>query len=95
MGPSGRRRGMLAFVGESSAETPINVSQDMLRKGLILYGSWHYNMKDAHKIMQVISRVKPALDKFITHHFPLSQIQQAWETQATGNCGKVIVKPWA
>ena len=89
-----RRRGMLAFVGESSAETPISVSHDMLRKGLTLFGSWHYNMKDVHQIMQVISRVKPALDQFITHTFPLMEIQQAWETQASGDCGKVVIKPW-
>ena len=30
----------------------------------------------------------------ITHRFPLMQLQNAWELQARGECGKVRLKPW-
>lgn len=90
-----RRRGQLAFVGESGAETPIVVSQDMIRKGIELKGCWHYNLKDTRNIMQVIAQNADQLDRFITHTFAIDDIQQAWETQASGNCAKVVVEPWA
>lgn len=89
-----RRRGKVAFVGESMAQTPLTISPDMIRKGLTLFGSWHYNLADTPKIMQMIAESGPILDKLISHRFPLSEIQQAWETQVSGQCAKVILKPW-
>jgi threonine dehydrogenase-like Zn-dependent dehydrogenase len=88
-----RRRGQVAFVGEGSDLT-LDVSRDMLRKGLTLHGSWHWNLADAPRLMQVIRASGALLDKFITHTFPMSQAQQAWKLQVTGNCGKVLLYPW-
>ena len=90
-----RRKGRLAFVGESSAETPLVISPDMIRKGIELKGSWHYNMKDTLNIMKVIEQNTSPLDTFITHTYSIDDIQQAWETQASGECAKVVVQPWA
>ena len=39
-------KGSVTFVGESNADTPLRISPDMIRKGLTLIGSWHYNMKE-------------------------------------------------
>jgi len=89
-----RRRGKVAFVGESMAQTPLTISPDMIRKGLTLFGSWHYNLADTPKIMQMIRDLGPELDNLISHRFPLGEIQQAWETQVSGQCAKVILKPW-
>ena len=89
-----RRRGQVAFVGESQADTPLRISPDMIRKGLTLIGSWHYNLADTPKLMQIIAQSGPALDKLISHRFPLTAIQQAWETQVAGECAKVLIKPW-
>ena len=89
-----RRRGQVAFVGECGEETPIRISRDMIRKGITLVGSWHYNLKDVPKLMQVVANNGPVLDKFISHVFPLEEVQKAWETQLTGECAKVILKPW-
>lgn len=90
-----RRRGAVAFVGESSSPTPLTISPDMIRKGLTLVGSWHYNLKDTLRMMRLIAEVSDSLDKLITHRFPLDAVQQAWELQATGDCGKVLLHPWA
>ena len=90
-----RRKGTVSFVGESRQETPITVSNDMLRKGLSLHGSWHYNLADTPQIMRVIAANRDKLDRLITHRFPLDQVADAWELQASGECGKVMLKPWA
>lgn len=89
-----RRRGQVAFVGECGDDTPLRISQDMIRKGLRLIGSWHFNMADAPRMMTMISQVGEQLDKLITHRFPLADIQDAWATQLSGQCGKVILQPW-
>jgi L-iditol 2-dehydrogenase len=67
----------------------------MIRKGLHLHGSWHYNLKDASRIFQVIAANSSKLDQLISHRFPLDQVQTAWETQLGGECAKILLKPWA
>ncbi|MFZ4664234.1 MAG: alcohol dehydrogenase, partial [Caldilineaceae bacterium] len=76
-------------------ETPLRISPDMIRKGLTLIGSWHYNMKDTPTMMALVAKVGPQLDKFVTQRFPLTQVQNAWELQLTGKSAKVLLKPWA
>lgn len=90
-----RRKGQVAFVGESSADTPIRVSPDLIRKGLTLVGTWHYNLADTPRMMEMILNLGAELDRLISHTYPIDQIQQAWETQMSGACAKVILKPWA
>ncbi|NQX60740.1 zinc-dependent alcohol dehydrogenase [Paenibacillus qinlingensis] len=88
-----RRKGKVAFVGECHKETPIRISDDMLRKGIHLIGSWHYNLNEFNKIMEII-KTSTVTDDLITHTFPLSHIQEAFEVSASGRSGKIIVKPW-
>ena len=73
---------------------PIRVSTDMLRKGLSLHGSWHYNMADTPQILRVIAANADKLDMLISHRFPLERVADAWELQASGQCAKVLLKPW-
>lgn len=88
-----RRKGQVAFVGEGG-EFPLAASRDMIRKGLVLRGNWHYNLGFFPKLMKVIQESTEKIDTYITHRFPMSQVQDAWELQATGECGKVILDPW-
>jgi L-iditol 2-dehydrogenase len=88
-----RRRGEMAFVGESG-ELSLHVSNHLLRKGLTLHGSWHWNLRDAPRLWQVIRQQGASIDKLITHRFSLSQVRDAWELQISGNCGKVLLYPW-
>ena len=88
-----RRKGQGTFVGEGG-EFPLAASRDMIRKGLVLRGNWHYNLGWYPKLAKVIKDSPDQLDKFITHTFPLSEVQKAWELQATGNCGKIMLHPW-
>ena len=88
-----RRKGQAAFVGEGGDLT-IRVSNDMIRKGLTLRGAWHYKLMDSPRIMEVVVQTSDSLDRLITHTFPMSRVQEAWELQGTGACGKVILEPW-
>jgi threonine dehydrogenase-like Zn-dependent dehydrogenase len=65
----------------------------MIRKGLALHGSWHYNLSLYPKVMQVIQE-SPVVDKLISHVMPMSQIQEALELSASHQCAKIILKPW-
>jgi len=89
-----RRKGKVAFVGESGDELPIRVGPDLLRKGLTLFGNWHYNLSDFPAIMQVI-RESPLIDLLLSHVLPLSQIQEAFELSASHEAAKIVLKPWA
>ena len=89
-----RRRGQVAFVGECGEDTPLRISRDMIRKGITLVGSWHYNLQDVPKLMQVVRANADKLDRLISHVFPLDDVQKAWELQTTGACAKVVLKPW-
>ncbi len=87
-----RRRGQVAFVGECYEELAIKISPDMIRKGLTLHGSWHYNLRLFPQVMQVIQN-SPVISKLISHTFPLDQVQQALELSATHQCAKIILIP--
>ncbi|MEM7332242.1 MAG: zinc-binding dehydrogenase [Chloroflexota bacterium] len=89
-----RRRGQIAFVGECHHETPLKISDDMIRKGLTLIGAWHYNLQDSPKIMKVIQESAPKLNLLISHTYPLDNIGSAFDLQLSGHCAKVILKPW-
>lgn len=84
------RKGHVAVVGWNGQFDVPTISG----KGLTVHGSWHYKLQDTPRLMRVIQDSIPALDKLITHKFPMSQMQQAWELQCSGQCGKVIVHPW-
>ncbi len=89
-----RRKGKVAYVGECAEGPAIKVSEDMIRKGIWVIGSWHYNLSLYRPIMQVIQE-SPIIDLLISHRFPMSDIQQAFETSASHDTAKIILDPWS
>lgn len=87
------RRGCVAFIGECGDDLKIRVSPELLRKGLTIVGSWHYNLNDYRRVMQVI-RQSPLVAYLISHVFPLSRINDAFEACASHKTAKVLLKPW-
>jgi len=88
-----RRRGKVAFVGECSDELKIRVSPDLIRTGITIIGSWHYNLNLYPRIVKVI-RESPIIDLLISHVMPMSRIQEALELCASHETAKVILRPW-
>jgi L-iditol 2-dehydrogenase len=93
-GEAARIRGQIAFVGESpSSSISLAISRHLRRKGLRLHGIWHYPIPAFPRVLQVI-RDSPVIGKMITHLFSLDEIPKALETQAGGQCGQILVRPW-
>jgi L-iditol 2-dehydrogenase len=88
-----RRKGKVAFVGESMQDLTIRISPDLIRKGINLTGAWHYNLSLFPKVMQVIQR-SPVIKNLISHVLPMSQVQNALQISASQQCAKIILKPW-
>jgi threonine dehydrogenase-like Zn-dependent dehydrogenase len=88
-----RRKGRVAFVGECHDDLTIRISPDMIRKGLTLVGSWHYNLNDFPLVMKVIQE-SPLIDLLISHVMPMSKIQEAFELSVSHECAKIILEPW-
>ena len=85
------RRGQIASPGWGG---PMN-AREINAKGLTVHGCWHWNhQRDTQAMMGTIRGAKVLLDKFITHTFPFTQVQQALETRSTNTCGKIILHPW-
>jgi len=88
-----RRRGRVAFVGECYDPLPLSVSPDLLRSGLTVIGSWHYNLGDFPAIMRMIQE-NPLVPRLISHVLPMSRVQEAFEISASKQAAKIILKPW-
>ena len=65
----------------------------MIRKGLVMTGNWCYNVADLPAILQVIQE-SPLMDLLISHVLPMSKIQEAFELLVSGECAKVVLRPW-
>jgi L-iditol 2-dehydrogenase len=89
-----RRLGKAAFVGENYDGVTVRFSPDLLRKGLTLIGSWHYNLRHYPGVMRVIQG-SPYVDQLISHTVPMSEIQSAFELSASHQTAKVILDPWS
>ncbi|NGO74507.1 zinc-binding dehydrogenase [Streptomyces sp. YC504] len=87
------RGGQVTFLGESG-ELEIHVDRDLIQKGVTLHGSLDLYLQHAPGMLDVIARSGALIDRFITHTFPLDDIEQAWKTQLTKECGKVVLHPW-
>ncbi len=86
-----RKRGRAAFIGECYDPLQIKISPDMIRKGITLMGSWHYNRNDFPAVMNVV-RHAPGVKELISHRFAFADIQQAFEQSASQQTGKVILQ---
>jgi L-iditol 2-dehydrogenase len=86
-----RRRGSVAFVANSHEPTPIVVSDDLMHRGVTLFGSWHYNLFNAARLMEQIRRIPESLGILVTHRFELADVESAWRLQLGGRSGKVML----
>jgi len=86
-----RRKGRFSLV-QGFGESPVGLGH-FVWSGHSLFGAWHYNLADYPQLMEVIRR-SDLLDLLVSHVFPMSGIQEAFELQVTGQCAKVLLRPW-
>lgn len=87
-----RRRGSMAFVGECGEDLTLRASPDLIRKGLTLVGSWHYNLNLFPRILEVIRR-SPVAANLVSHRLPMSRVQEAFALSASHQTAKILLDP--
>lgn len=74
---------------------PVN-ARDLCARGITFRPAWHWNhLRDSRAMRDSIYAARDLLDIMITHRMPMSRVQEAWELQSTGECGKIVLDPWA
>ncbi|MNV10570.1 alcohol dehydrogenase [compost metagenome] len=74
VGPHGR----VAFVGENRQLT-INPSDQMIRKQIVLMGSWYFPIFEYDEISRFIVNHDLPVEKLVTHRFPLTEAAEAFK----------------
>lgn len=88
-----RRLGRVAWVGEAQ-ELTVHISDDFIRKGLEVIGSWYYNLADVQTLFERMPELRPQLDLLVSHRFPMAEVERAFALQEAAACGKVLLDPW-
>ena len=88
-----RVKGQVGFPGEGGDFT-INTLRELGIRSLTLRGNKTMNFHSMPRLMDVIRASTDKMDKYLSHTFPMGQVQDAWELQATGAAGKVLLDPW-
>ena len=71
------------------------LARDIVARDLTVRGAWHWNhLRDAGTMRKTLQAAAPLLDMLISHRFPMSRVQDAWELQMTGECAKIVLDPW-
>lgn len=72
-----RKRGAVAFVGESRA-TEINPSDQIIRKLLTLVGGWYFPRGEWEEICRLVTENSIQIESLVTHTFALDQAAEAF-----------------
>lgn len=72
-----RKRGAVAFVGESRS-TEINPSDQIIRKLLTVVGGWYFPLGEWDEIVRLVLGQRMAVENLVTHRFPLTSAEEAF-----------------
>jgi L-iditol 2-dehydrogenase len=86
-------RGKVGFIGENPGTIEISPSNDLIRRGLEIYSSWHTNLNFLPELITLLRRFPPA-ELLISHRFTFVHVQEAFETMAGGESAKVLLNPF-
>lgn len=81
--------GTVVMNGEQPGLT-LSPSEDFIRRDITAVGSWYYHFNQFAP-MTDLYRQGLAVERLITHRFPLTQAQQAYAEFAAGRTGKVLL----
>ncbi len=89
-----KKGGGMSMLGIPDADIPIDVANDIVFKGLNIYGVTGRRIYDTwYQVRELLDSGKLHLDKIITHQFPLKDIKIAAELMGEKNCGKIVMFP--
>jgi threonine dehydrogenase-like Zn-dependent dehydrogenase len=82
-----RVAGEIAIVGWESSLQWHNIPAS----GKTVHAVWHWNINYTDEMFQLIRDNSARLDRFITHKFPFDKVEEAWNIQIKGECGKILL----
>jgi len=86
-----RKGGAVALVGGNTSLS-LNPNELFLARELRVTGNWYFNIREFEEIADFAhGRLDPA--RLVTHTFALTEAQQAFDLFASGDCGKVVLRP--
>ncbi|MBI9009896.1 MAG: L-threonine 3-dehydrogenase [Tenericutes bacterium] len=89
-----KRGGGFAILGIPDENIEIDITNDVVFKGVRIYGVTGRRIYDTwYQVKDLLDNNKLHLDKIITHTFPLSKINEAAEIMSNKNCGKIVLFP--
>jgi threonine 3-dehydrogenase len=89
-----KKGGGMAMLGIPSKDIDIDVAEDIVFKGIQIYGVVGRRIYDTwNEVKRLIDSDALDLDLIITHKYPMSKIEEAMQIMGSGNCGKIIVDP--
>ena len=86
-------RGRVGFIGENHTGVEISPSA-MIRRGIEIHAAWHCGLTDFPDLFTFLRRF-PRAELLVSHTFPFSRVQEAFETFAGHDAAKVLLDPWA
>ncbi|MCY4539956.1 MAG: zinc-binding dehydrogenase [Chloroflexi bacterium] len=86
-----RKGGTVVFNGELN-QAVLAPSRDFIRRDITAIGCWYYHFHDFHDML-ALYRNGLDIGKLITHQFPLSEADTAFDLFSRGLTGKVLLRP--
>ena len=83
-----KKRGVVVLVGVSH-RVSINPWQYFIGREVTMYGTRNFNARQFPEMVRLLMNGLPA-EAIVTHRFPLSQAEQAFQVFSSAQCGKVV-----
>ncbi len=89
-----KKGGKMSLLGIASTDIDIDLSNDIVFKGISIYGVVGRLMfKTWDQLTDMIKNHQLDLEKIVTHFYPFDQMEEAMATMISGNSGKVVLIP--
>jgi threonine 3-dehydrogenase len=86
--------GKMSLLGIASSNIEIDLSNDVVFKGITIYGVVGRIMYQTwDKVRGLLESGNLNLEKIVTHTFPLIEINEAMKVMNSGNSGKIVLIP--
>ena len=84
-----RTAGLVVFNGEQPA-VELSPSDDFIRRDIRAVGAWFYHFSEFTSML-ALQRDGLAVERLVTHRFPLARAADAYQAMAEARTGKVLL----
>lgn len=87
-----RAGGQIAMIGEPEKALTLVRTSEWILKDFALINSWYFPVREIGENIAFIKAHQAAVEKLITHVFPLEEMTQAYALFQSGKTGKVLIR---